>query len=178
MKVRSLLITIIALFAMVLGGVAAQDMPMMDECFNLSADDCAVINEASANGIGDAASFTIEIDIAFEAAGIPDETMSTLDFAMSGDINVTEGMGMMVPLNIGGAFEAESEALGMPLALEFAVVDDFAYFTDPFTGEWSGVDVIALLSSEEFSGMMEGLMEGDMSALGVPVWVRCPIWKP
>jgi hypothetical protein len=169
MKLRSLFLTMLILFAMVLGAVAAQDMPMND-CLNLGADDCAIVNGAYAN-LTTLTNFTLELDVAFEAAGLPDETMSSLTFDMSGAINVTEGMGMMLPVNMGGGFDIEATQNGEPalppMSIEFALVDDFAYFTDPFSGFWSGIDLVALLSSEEFGSMLDSAMAGDTSALGV-----------
>lgn len=173
MKLRSLFLTMLIMATMVFGSVAAQDSVLDSPCMNLGADDCAVITDAQANGLGDATSLTIEIDMIIEVIGIPgtEGEPGSMSFEMSGAIDIAEGAGFLVPLNMAGAFDIsatqDGAAMLPPMTLEFALVDDFFYYSDPFTGEWAGVDVLVLMSSDEFNEMLAPLMEGDTSALGV-----------
>lgn len=160
MKLRSLFITMLIIFAMVLGSVVAQDMPT-DSCMNLSADDCAVITAAEANGIGDAKSFTIEVNISLDASGIPDDTMSSFSFSVDGAINFSQDMASMIPVNVGGSLDIASDQLPDTMTLEFALVGDVAYFTDPTTGEWSSIDLATLMQSDQFSQIIQDAMSGN-----------------
>jgi hypothetical protein len=171
MKLRSMFLTMLVLFSLVLGSAYAQDMPLGD-CLNLDQADCDVITEATANGIGDATSFTIELEIAFEVSGIPGgEEAGSASFDMSGVIDVAEGNGMLIPFNMAGVFDVaatqDGAAILPPMTLESAIIDDFLYFSDPFSGEWAGIDILTLMSSDEFNEILAPLLEGDTSALGV-----------
>jgi len=156
--------------------VSAQDDMMLDPCFGLSADDCAVINTATANGIGDAQSFTMEMTLDFVAENVPEDLagMSALAFGLDGTFDFTPGGGMLLPVNVGGTLNIPM----MGMALNFRVVDDFVYFQDPATEAWQGINLAAIAAdeslNEQVTPLLEGAATGDTDALGDTLGVDVP----
>lgn len=190
MKFRSTLLTLLALFTLLVSGVVnAQDDMTMDPCFGLDADDCAVINEASANGIGDAESFTIDFTIDFEGTDI--DSIFGLIGSFSGDPSAAEEAPSSVTFTLDSTIDVAmaDSVSGIYLAGDFTItssldddaadeqniqvliVDDVLYMSDG--DEWMSVNLLEILADEDFSAQVgditESLGGGDeaMSDLGV-----------
>lgn len=167
MKLRTMLLLVVLLSSLFIGGFAqAQDMPI-DPCFGLAQADCDVINAASANGTGDATSFSVDFSIKFSAANIPDETMPGAVFNASGTVDLVPGTNADVPFNIGSviaaAFGTDPAALA-ELPLEVRLVDGILYYTDPAAGgAWMGVDLMATLASPDLQEQL-GMLGVDPTA--------------
>lgn len=162
MTFRSLFLTAFMSMLLLVGGiVSAQDF---DPCFGLSADDCAVINDASANGIGDATAFTLEVSIEFSADNIPDELLTSTTFSLVGAIDIAEAPDTELGVEMAGAFDISATENGEPVdgmgTLEVRLVDDVIYIVDP-EGEAVSVDVLALLESDAVDAQLGALGLGD-----------------
>lgn len=171
MKFRTIFLTIFTLLALTIGGlVQAQDD--FDPCFGLSAEDCAVINEASANGIGDAESFSMEMSVDFAAEGLTsvmamaDPTAedaidavsftleSTFDFAMDEDA-MTE-----VYMNGSLTFSAATDGMEVEaMNVDVMLIGDVLYFNDG-TG-WMSIDLVRLMEDEDLAGQFGDLMDDE-----------------
>lgn len=143
MKARILFLTVLALLLGVAGAAFAQDDLPLDLCFGLSAEDCAVINEASANGIGDAQSYTQELSIEFSLSNFPSE---------EGPVSVTfnsQSRFDTVLLDDGSAlvqgtvdFSANDGMTDTEGSFEVRIVDNVLYLQDPQgSGAWIGLDL-------------------------------------
>ncbi len=187
MKFRNIILTLLALFTLLVGGVAnAQDDMGIDPCFGLDADNCAVINEASANGVGDAESFTIDFSIDFEGTDV--DSIFGLIGSFSGDPSAAEGAvssvtftldstidvamtDSMTGIYLAGDFTITSSTDGGEVQEETAqvlIVDDILYIADSANeGEWMSINLLELLSDEDFSAQIGELSEsfgsGDAS---------------
>ncbi|MEL6405821.1 MAG: hypothetical protein AAFR81_15740 [Chloroflexota bacterium] len=156
MKLRSLFLTATMSIMLLLGGVVnAQDF---DPCFGLSGDDCATINDASANGIGDAEAFTLNVFIDFAMDNIPDEVTSAIGFSMEGAIDIAVapdslvGFEMAGELTFAGTLNDEDPE---PETLDIRLVEDIVYVSD---GEEAfSVDVVQLLESDAIDAQLDGL---------------------
>lgn len=189
MKFRNTILTLVALFTLLVAGVAtAQDDMGVDPCFGLADDDCAVINEASANGIGDAESFTVDFTIDFvgtdvdtifalvgSIAGDPgaaEDAVSSVMFSLDSSIDVAEGSGM-TGLYVSGEFVLTSSTDDSDVeeqVINVLLVDDVLYIADGGDeGEWMSINLLELLADEGVSEGVSDLMDsaGDTSALGV-----------
>jgi hypothetical protein len=189
MKFRNTILTLIALFTLLVAGVAnAQDEMGINPCFGLAADDCAVINEASANGIGEPESFTIDFTIDFTGtdvdaifalagsmAGDPsaaEDTVSSVTFTLDSNIDVAQGGGM-TGLYVSGEFLLTSSTNDGDVeeqVIEVLLIDDVLYIADGGDeGEWMSINLVEVLADEGVSEGMGDLMAsgGDTSALGV-----------
>lgn len=162
MTFRSLFLTAFMSMLLLVGGVvSAQDF---DPCFGLSADDCAVINDASANGVGDATAFTLEVSIEFSADNIPDELLTSTTFSLVGAIDIAEAPDSELGVEMAGSFDISATENGEPVdgmgTLEVRLVDDVIYIVDP-EGEAASVDVLALLESDAVDAQLDALGLGD-----------------
>ncbi len=167
------LLTLLAVMMGLVSAVSAQDAG----CFNLSADDCAIINAASANTAENANSFVQTYTIDFSVSGLAMMGMGDITFTL-------EGSGPFV-------FFPDAAADALPFAMDqtmnvafndgttdgaatirFVIVDNVLYAQDPTTEAWVGVNLIDLMNSPEIAGSLPvnpaDLMGGDMSALGDP----------
>jgi hypothetical protein len=174
MKTR-FFVALIVVLSIALGAVYAQEF---NPCFSLSADDCTAIEEATANTstfFDDASSFTIDLDISFDAADIPGEDGETTSFsyAQVGAIDLVENTESELGINAYGSFDinASDGSEDMAFTIEFWVVDDMAYFTDPEGGLYS-IDLVRLMEEGDFSASMSDPEEAledlpfDIEALG------------
>jgi hypothetical protein len=173
MKTR-FFVALIVVLSIALGAVYAQEL---NPCFSLSADDCAAIEEATANTstfFDDTSSFTIDLNVSFEAADIPGEDGETTSFsyAQVGAIDLVENTESEIGINAYGSFDIEASdgSEDMAFTIEFWVVDDMAYFTDPEGGLYS-IDLVRLMEEGDFSASMSDPAEAmedlpfDMEAL-------------
>lgn len=174
MKFRALLLMVVLLASfMVAGLTSAQDI---DLCFGLSAEDCAVINAASANGVGEATSFTQNQSITFTMSGIPDgDTGGTIDitFSQVGAIDITMGGGTLIPFTMSGSYTISGSG---PLdtlpdtPIAFRIVEDIIYFQNPENAEqWLSIDLAELLNDPTISGALGGDAGAATDALPVEV---------
>jgi hypothetical protein len=156
MKTR-FLVALIVVLTIVFGAVYAQDF---NPCFSLSADDCAAIEEATANTstfFDDASSFTVDVDFSIDAADIPGEDGETTSFsyAQVGAIDFVENTESEVGINAYGSFDIEASdgSEDMAFTIEFWLVDDMVYFTDP-EGALYSIDLVRLMEEGDFSASM------------------------
>jgi len=170
MKTRLLALLLIVVMALGLAAsVSAQDSSM---CFNLSADDCAVITAASANSSSIQAfnytvNFTLNADLSSVAAMAGPGTPNKID----------------VKVNANGAMILEKEAKP-PVAATFnldanadmgtgaqsakaslVLKDGVAYYQDPASSKWIGMKLADLLKAANLPIPVDSLLSGDLSAL-------------
>lgn len=155
MKFRSLFLTAIMSIMLVMGGVvSAQDF---DPCFGLGLDDCAAINDASANGLGDAEAFTMNVFIDFAADNIPDEVTSAIGFGMEGAIDFAQADNM-VGLEFAGELTFTSSQNGEASdggTFDIRLVEDLLYISD---GEEAfSIDIAQLAESDAVTAQLDGL---------------------
>ena len=189
MKFRNIVLTIVTLFTLLVAGVAnAQDDMGIDPCFGLAADDCAVINEASANGVGDAESFTVDFSINFTGTDV--DSIFGLVGSLAGDPSAAEDAVSSVTFTLDSTLDfAQSDSFtGLYVAgdflltsstddsdveeqvIEILIVDDILYIADGGDeGEWVSINLLELLSDEGIADGVGDLMDtaGDTSDLGV-----------
>ncbi|GAB5493442.1 MAG: hypothetical protein Phog2KO_36570 [Phototrophicaceae bacterium] len=189
MKFRNTVLTLVALFTLLVAGVAnAQDDMGIDPCFGLDADNCAVINEASANGVGDAESFTVDFSIDFTGTDV--DSIFGLVGSLAGDPSAAEDAVSSVTFTLDSTIDvAQSDSFtGIYLAgdfvltsstddgeveeqvIEVLIVDDVLYIADGGDeGEWMSINLLEVLSDEDVSEGVGDLMAsaGDTSDLGV-----------
>ncbi len=79
---RMILTLLLAVFALVGGVAAAQDIPVF--CGDLSDDDCALLTEATETMRG-VESAIFHLDFSFAMSGIPDSPLDSINFQISGD---------------------------------------------------------------------------------------------
>jgi hypothetical protein len=174
MKARFFLALIIVL-SIVFGAVQAQDF---NPCFSLSADDCAAIEEATANTavfLAGTESFTIDMDISFSAEDIPGEEGETtsMSYSQVGAIDFVMNADAETGINAYGYFDitANDGSEDVELAIEFWLVDDVAYFVDPTTESLYSIDILRLMEEGDFESAMSDPTEAledlpvDMEAL-------------
>jgi|GEM_PF-2129182 len=175
MKLRTTFLTVLTLLAFILGSaVQAQDA-----CFGLPSDDCDVINEASANGIGDAESFTMTMSIDFTADGlgaigdlvgsfsgdpsaagdVPEEIAFGFEAEMDVAVDEDSELGAYMNGTMTISFSADGE--GDEQTVDVMLVDDVVYINDG-TG-WLSIDLIEVMEDEEL-----GALFGDMAGDGDP----------
>lgn len=80
MAVSSLMFIVLAL----LGGIVSAQDTAAPFCGDLSEEDCTLLTEAMET-MGDLDSAVFHLDVDFVMSGLPDATLSTLDFQVSGD---------------------------------------------------------------------------------------------
>lgn len=179
MKFRNIILTLVALFTLLVGGVAnAQDDMGIDPCFGLDADNCAVINSASANGVGDAESFTIDFSIDFEGTDVDsifgligsfsgdpsaaEDAVSTVTFTLDSNIDVAMS-DSMTGIYLAGDFTLTSSTDGGEVEeqnVEVLIVDDILYIADGAAeGEWVSINLLELLTDEDFSAQVGDITE-------------------
>lgn len=157
MKFRSLFLVVFMMMTLLVAGVANAQDGMLDPCLGLSADDCAVINDASANGLNGAESFTMDLSIIFSAGNIPDESMSAVTFSQIGVMDVATNEASMIGSDIAGSFDVSFSQNDGDLEeqlIEFIIVDDILYFS--MEGEWLSVDITRFLEDEGLQAQLEG----------------------
>jgi len=189
MKFRSTVLTVLTFLALMTGAlVQAQGDMGIDPCFGLAEADCAVINEASANGLGDASSFTVDVSIDFsgsELSGLfgaltafggevdlgPLASINDATFTLDGTFDVAmdeEGETGSVAGSFTASFSQDGGEV-TEVAMDVVLLEDFAYIND---GEgWKSIDLERLSESEAAAGMMgmvgmgdEEMAEGDEAA--------------
>lgn len=159
MKARTRTVTLMLILSLLVSGlVSAQDDDMgdFDPCFGLAEADCAVINDASANGLNDAQSFSIAMDINFVAENVPDESLSTLTFTQVGSLDVIVNPDATFGADIHGSFEvsySQGDADLENQQIEFSMVDETFYFTQG--SEWLSIDLAQVMESDEFKEQFE-----------------------
>ena len=182
MKFRSTLLTVLTFLALMTGAlVQAQDDMGIDPCFGLAEADCTVINEASANGLGDATSFTVDVNIDFsgsELSGLfdalaafggemdlgPIASINEATFTLDGTFDVAMDEAGETG-SVAGSFTTSFSQDGgevTELAMDVVLLEDFAYIND---GEgWKSID-LERLSEIEGGDMfdMMGMEDGDMA---------------
>ena len=170
MKFRFLLISLlVALMVIMPAATSAQDL---DTCFNLSDEDCAVIDEASL-GLAffamSSESFSIEYDLSFSATGLPEETAGATSaaFDSSGAIDIVLSGNGAIPVTLGALFENDfgMGEMMMSLPFEIRLVDDYVYFLDPMSGDWQGFNLAAEMEDPEFGEQLDGIMGGGDSGM-------------
>lgn len=155
MKRHSILLTLLALFTLFMGSVA-QAQEGFDLCFGLAEADCAAINAASANGIGDAESFTLDLSIDLAVDNIAEEGMTAFTFAMDGALDFAMS-DSETGVAMAGAFDLSFSQNGGDVTeqtIELALVDDFAYFNVDGEG-WQSVDLMRLIEDETFTAQLD-----------------------
>lgn len=157
MKARFFLALVIVL-SIVFGAIQAQDF---NPCFSLSADDCAAIEEATANTavfLAGTSSFTIDMDISFSAEDIPGEEgeSTSLSYSQVGAIDIVLNSEAQTGVNAYGYFDiaANDGSEDIEMAIEFWLVDDVAYFVDPSTETLYSIDVLRLIEEGDFDATM------------------------
>lgn len=155
MKSRFLAITLT--FVLLLSLIPAAGA--QDDCFGLSADDCAILTNAGVAMEG-VTSFAMSYDFSLTTSGIASLDPSSSDITVtstgSGSFAMVEGGAVPITLemSLDGAVDtgAESESG----SISFVIVDDFFYLQDPESGEWLGFDLASAMEM------------GVTDALGVP----------
>lgn len=181
MKFRSILLTVLTFLALLSGTVVqAQDDMGFDTCSGLSEADCAVISEASENGLGDATSFTVDISLDFTGSELSGLFGALAAFGMDmdlGSIASVNDLSFAFDGTFDVAMDEENETGSLAgsftttfalddgdvteIALDVIVLEDFAYIND---GEgWKSIDLERLAESEIAAGMM-GMT--DMMGMG------------
>lgn len=180
MKFRSTVLTVLTFLALMTGAlVQAQDDMGIDPCFGLAEADCAVINEASANGIGDATSFTVDVSIDFsgsELSGLfdalsafggemdlgPVASINDVTFVLDGTFDVAMDEAGETG-SIAGSFTAsfsQNDEDVTEIAMDVILFEDVAYIND---GEgWKSID-LERLSEIEGGDMLD---MGGMTGMG------------
>lgn len=181
MKFRSIFLTVLMLFSLAIGAsVNAQDdmMEDIDLCFGLAEEDCAVVNDALANGLGDAESYTVDVAIDFAGSELSAlfELVAGfgLDVGAIGDINAAtftvEGtFDMIEPADdmdggqLSGSYVAtwsQNDGDITEVAMDVIIIDNIMYMNQ---GEgWQSVDLDALEDNEALAGQLDMLgMGGD-----------------
>ncbi|MGB7338841.1 MAG: hypothetical protein WBC91_08125 [Phototrophicaceae bacterium] len=181
MKLRSTFLTILAFLALIIGGTvqAQDDMAMdIDLCFGLDEADCTVINEASANGLGDAESFTFDVSIDFSGAELsslfglvggfaPDldlgeiAELNAATFTFDGTFDVVMGE-EEGDENVAGSFTtsfSRNDEDVTELAFDIIVTDGLVYLNDG--SGWQSIDLERLSENEALSGGMDMLGMGS-----------------
>jgi len=164
--VRTFLKTsLLALLIATVGAVSAQDM----SCLNLSADDCAYINTASANtatALGSAFTQTFTIDAT--VSGIPDQADATFHADGTGPI-VENPASTDVPVNFSSTINASFSGNGDSgdVATEVRLVDGVLYYMDPSDKVWKGVKLQDVMANMQNNPMMPNPSTFDPSKLGL-----------
>ncbi|MGJ3239261.1 MAG: hypothetical protein ACFE0Q_11190 [Anaerolineae bacterium] len=178
MTYRKLLLSMMAFFVLIFGATvqAQNDEAGFDLCFGLAEADCEVINEASANGLGDAESFTIDLTVDFSGdelaslfslaqgfTGDADlsmiEDLNAATFTFDGSFDIAMDEDSETGVNVAGtfttSFSKNSEDV-TELGYEIVLADDVLYSN---SGEgWQSIDLIRLMEAFE-----EADAEMDMS---------------
>jgi hypothetical protein len=169
MKVRSFLqSSVLALMVATAGFVSAQE----SDCLNLSADDCAYLNTAIANGAAAlGSSFQYDFTIDATVSGIPES--EDAEFHVVGTGPVIANAGAEVPLNFGATMDVNYTDGTNPgsATLEVRLVDDIIYVKNPEDGKWVGTSAVDALESfqsqMESNPMMPAAGGMDLSSLGL-----------
>lgn len=185
MKFRNTLLTVLTFLALLTGVVVqAQDDMDFDTCFGLDEADCAVISEASENGLGDATSFTVDVNIDFAGSELSGLFGAVAAFGMDMDLGAITDMNE-VTFSLDGTFDVamdeENETGSIAgsftssfshnggevteIAGDIVVLEDTIYFND---GEgWKSIDLERLSESEALAGMTSMMgMGGEEMADG------------
>ena len=177
MKTR-FLSSLLLVLVMLVGMVPAVNAQGGDSvCFNLSADDCAILTGALANS-ENMNSFNMNFTADFSLSGL--STLGAMmgagsDEGMPGDITLhVEGSGpyamvssetfppIILDVALNAMFDSGSDS--QSASMEFRIVDGYMYFTDPDTGEWAGMLVQDAMTYAENEMGLTGLFGsgGDM----------------
>jgi len=180
MKTR-LLSSLLLVLVMLVGMVPAANAQGGGDsvCFNLSADDCAILTGALANS-ENMDSFNMNFTADFSLAGLSSlgammGSGTGSDSGMPGDITFhIEGSGPYAmissdtfpPIILDVALNAmmNSGSDSQSASMEVRIVDGYVYFTDPDTGDWSGILVQDAMTYAENEMGLSGLFGsgGDM----------------
>jgi len=165
MKLRAFALLSVLLLA-VMGPVSqAQDL---DPCLGLSASDCALINEASANTLASAQSFFQEWTIDFSVSGVPDSGAISFNAVGSGPVALNM-MSADLPLKfdqtMNVSFNDGTNSSSGPV--QARLVDGVFYFE---SGQgWMGVNLLEVANNPALADQLpinpEDLMSGDISGL-------------
>lgn len=186
MKFRSLLLVVVMLASLALSGlVSAQDMGI-DLCFGLSEEDCAAIDAASANGIGEATTFTQTQSIEFTLTGLPApeeaaDAPTEISFSQSGSVDIDlNGAGTLLSYNAAASFTLSGsgpEATFSDMLIEIRLIDDVLYVKNlgsligdmEIEAEWSSIDLAALMGDPAISAALPTDDTGDLDLEALPV---------
>jgi len=169
MKVRSFLqASVLALMVATAGFVSAQE----SDCLNLSADDCAYLNTAIANGAAAlGSSFQQDFTIDATISGIPDS--EDAEFHLVGTGPVVANPDADVPVDFGVTMDVSFTDGTTPQSatLEARLIDGVIYFQNPEDGKWAGAkaeDLMTAFSEQmENNPMMPSTTDMDLSSLGL-----------
>ncbi len=163
LKVRSLVLTLGLLVALVFSSVAsAQEV---DPCFGLAQADCDVINSATMNTLSTVSSFYQTWTVDFSVAGLPD---TAIQFSSTGEGPVILDLmgGSAFPLTLDQKVTVNADVAGEVVAGEtgLIVVDGIMYANDGTT--WRGINLIEALEQQAGGLPFDpaALMGGDMSS--------------
>lgn len=173
MKLRSTILTVLAFFALMSGALvqAQDDMGLdIDPCFGLAEADCTVINEASANGIGDATSFTVDVSIDFSGSELSElfgafamfggemdmgalSEINDVTFVFDGTFDVAMDEESETG-SIAGSFTmsfSQNDGEVTEMAMDVILLEDMAYFNE---GDgWQSIDLTRLEESDALAGL-------------------------
>lgn len=167
LKMTSLLLIIIILLSAV-ASVGAQDA-----CLGLSADDCAIIQNANAN-MANVTSFNQSYLFRLSVTGIAalDPTASDIEVTSDGSGPMVLGGEGQIPfamqLSMNGAIEGPESQSG---TMEFVITGDKLYLQNPTDQTWLAVDLVQAIESQgatfdpaQFDAAMSGLMSPEAMA--------------
>jgi hypothetical protein len=156
------------LSALLLAIVAPVSQAQLDPCLGLSASDCALINEASANTLASAQSFFQEWTIDFSVNGVPGSGAISFNAVGSGPV-VLDMMNADLPLKFDQTINVSFNdgTTGDSGAVQARIVDGVFYFE---SGQgWMGVNLLEVANNPALAGQLpinpEDLMSGDIPGL-------------
>jgi hypothetical protein len=161
-RILSLAVILVLAFSLV-PGVAAQS----DGCFQLSADDCALLNAATSN-TNTITSFNHRIVIDFSLSGLSDLDVPDITASAAGGGALVIVPGAEVPVLVridldANVVEGAETIFSGPVV--FALTEDYLYF--PLDDELVGVplteEVLAQLDFDDLTGGLAGSIEPGMS---------------
>lgn len=165
MKVRAVVISILALVLLLSGAVITAQDSGADACLGLSPEDCQLINTASMNTFASAQSFNQNWEINFSVTGVPDSPPISfnatgvgpvvLDLAAAGD-GIPISVQQDINVNMSSPDGDESATLVATL------VDNIFYIE--MDGEVQGVDLMEAMNAAE-SGAFDGFLPVDPAAM-------------
>lgn len=175
-KFRSTLLIVLIFLALLISAVVqAQDGMGFDTCSGLTEADCTVISEAIENGLGDATSFTVDINLDLSASELhgflaigtwdPNSNLANLNdvtFTIDGTFDVVMDEENETG-SLAGSFTSSYSMNGSDVtevALDVVALEGLAYINDG--NGWKSIDLARLSESEVVSDItvnLESLMK-------------------
>jgi hypothetical protein len=170
MKTR--LFVLLLVFVAALGILPAVSAQGTTQCFNLSADDCAIVtaaeaNSANINSFNMNVNFTLNADLSALSALDP-TTPSKVNVTLQGTGAFSKVTGGKIPFSVMGDFKLHVDAGqgAQDIPLSFVIANDNIYYKDPTDGSWKGMTADSLstmLSANPMTSMMSGAMTSSAS---------------